>query len=193
MGDTWGDEGPPREAYSRVSRDLETVTAGFRDHLDRLPAVLSAAHDCRVRDLRDDERRRLPDDVTWTHTYAVEPADPDAATLLVGRHTSGGAASVWLAFGTAAATSLPGCTCDACDEDSESLVGQAEEFVRAAVGGCREFRRPYRPVPGEPLEGGPWLQEGYATDRGTTSHASHEVTGDLFSREWRPWPPREGG
>src|SRR5215204_6225424 len=40
MGDTWGADGPPSEAYRRVTRDLAAVTTGFAAYLDKLPTRL---------------------------------------------------------------------------------------------------------------------------------------------------------
>ena len=192
MADTWGDEGPPEEAYSRVTRDLAAVTAGFAEFLDELPARLVASYDCLVRELPDDEVGRLSEQRPGLlSTYAVVPSDPGSATLLVGRRVYEGGVAVVLAFGVAAVEAVPDCFCDACDEDSESMVEQVEEFVNAATGGCREFRRPYRSRPGELLDGGgPWMEHGVDTASGAWAHASRSVTGDSFDRDWAPWPAR---
>jgi hypothetical protein len=49
---------------------------------------------------------------------------------------------VRIGFGVASSALIPGCFYDACDEDSESLIEQTDEFVHVAVEGCREYRRP---------------------------------------------------
>lgn len=192
MGDTWGNEGPPEEAYSRVTRDLAVITAGFAEHLDELPARLLASYDCAVRDLTDDEVGRLSEHQSgFVEMYAVEPSDPDCATLLVGRQVYEGGTAATLAFGVAAVEAFPDCFCDACDEDSESLVEQLERFLGAATGGCHEFRRRYRSRPGERLDGGgPWLEHGVGWPGGSWCHASRSVTGEPFTRDWAPWPAR---
>lgn len=192
MPDTWGDEGPPPEAYSRVTRDLAAVTAGFARYLDELPGELTARYVCRTRDLSEDERQRLRGrGADLDDGWAVEPSDPDSATLLVGRTSFEGGASAVLGFGVAALALVPDCFCDACDEDSESLVAETEGFVRAAVDGCVEFRRPFRPRrrPGR-LLGGAWLEEGFTTAGGGSAHASADIRGEPFSRRWRPWATR---
>ena len=196
MPDRWGEEGPPPEAYSRVTRDLAALTAGFARYLDELPGELTARYLCRVRSLSEDERLRLRgsgsgvDDGWVDDGWAVEPSDADSATLLVGRTTFEGGASALLGFGVAAHGLVPDCFCDACDEDSESLVARAEELVRAAVHGCVEFRRPYQPRRPGRLFGGPWLEEGFTTAGGGFAHASAAIRGEPFSRHWQPWTPR---
>ena len=125
MGDRWGPEGPPDEAYSRVSRDLEAVTAAFAAHLDRLRDKLLARFECRVRPATAAELERLghaTHDREEVDAYAVEPADPGSATLLVDRYVWEGGTSVSLAAGRSAASGAPGCFCDACDEDSDEMI-----------------------------------------------------------------------
>lgn len=190
MADSWGRAGPPKEAYSRVSRHLAEVTAGFGAYLDGLPPSLLARFDCRVREVTSAEAERLGIDGSVEAAYAVEPSSPESSTLLVGRATEDGAVTATLAFGLAQTTLLPDCLCDACDEDSESLVEQAEEFVAAAVQGCREFRGPYRPRPGTALLGPTWLEEGCETATGAWSRASGQLSGEPFERRWTPWDAR---
>lgn len=145
MGDTWPD-GLPDEAYSRVTRDLASVTADFAAYLDDLPDRLTTRYRCRVRPLTRHERERVVRDLSdAAEGYAVEPDDPDCATVLVARvQEHDGATYAVLAFGVAASALIPDCLCDACDSDSAELIEQAEGFLEAALTGFREHRGPPR-------------------------------------------------
>ena len=193
MADRWGPEGPPPEAYSRVTRDLAAVTAGFSAWLDTLPGRLTTTYDCVVREPTAAELERLGEPKQpLDEVYVVQPADDRAAPLLVARTTHDGGAGVLLRTGVAIDEGIPGCLCDACDEDSDSLIEQTEEIVAVAVGGCREFRQHYRRSLGQRLADGPWMEHGYERPDGTTAcHASASVRGDAFSRVWVAWPRRQ--
>ncbi|WP_028645295.1 DUF6226 family protein [Nocardioides sp. URHA0020] len=193
MAARWGPDGPPEEAYSRVTRDLAQVTAGFAAYLDELPGRLTAEFACRSRPLTDAERDRLtlvaggPGEAG----YAVEPADPGCATLLVARSVHDGGTALTIGFGRAAVASMPSCFCDACDEESVGLIEQAQDYVDVVTGGSREFRRRHRPRhPGEALHEGPWLEQGYLGERGGAASAGPDVRGPLFELDWRAWPLR---
>ena len=191
MADTWGTDGPPPEAYSRVTRDLALLTAAFAAYLDELPDELTPRYDCSVRDLSERETGRLrKPGLNLDAGYAVEPSGPDSATLLVGRSSFEGGASAVLGFGIAALALVPDCFCDACDEDGASLIAQAQEFVESAVLGCVEFRRPYSRRAPERLFDGPWMEEGFATRELERSHAGAGIRGEAFSRQWQPWTRR---
>lgn len=193
MGSRWGDGDPPEEAYSRVTRDLAAVTARYARWLDDLPARLTDGYACEVRELTATERARLERMMRVEHGYAVQPEDPAAATVLVGRWTSEGGAGATLAFGIAAMELVPDCFCDACDVESDELVEQAEDFLGNALGGCTEFRRPHRPRRRPPVWSRPWvrrwLEEGYESGNRHAAHSGDEVTGEEFTRQWRPWSP----
>jgi hypothetical protein len=195
MGDRWGDSGPPDEAYSRVTRDLAAVSAGFSSYLDELPDALQHRHLCRVRGLTEEDLEHLRGVHPHVHAdhasaYAVEPEGPDRATLLVQRSTFEGGAGALLAFGLVSFVDVPDCYCDACDEDSESMVEQAGEFVRLATGGCVEFRRERRfdrmPSWAAPIEG-TWMEEGRRSADSFSAHSNAELRGEPFEREWLPW------
>jgi hypothetical protein len=192
VASTWGPDGPPDEAYSRVSRDLAAVTAGLAAYLDDLPGRLTETFDCALREPTERERDQLAAALRVEQAYAVEPAGPDRSPLVLGRFTFEGGAGAVLAGGLAIEETVPTCFCDACDEDSESLVGQVDEVLATVTGGCREFRRPYRRPLRERLAGGPWLEHGYERPDGTTStHASADVRGEPFDRTWAPWRRRQ--
>ena len=50
-----------------------------------------------------------------------------------------------LAVGRMAVVHVPRCFCDACDEDSDDLIEQADRIVDLAPAGFHEFRRSYVP------------------------------------------------
>ena len=52
MADSWGDDGPPDDAYGRLSRDLAAVTADYAAYLEHLPTRLAAEYVCEVRAMR---------------------------------------------------------------------------------------------------------------------------------------------
>jgi Family of unknown function (DUF6226) len=193
VGNTRGDD----EAYSRVTRDLAQVTAAFKEHMEALPERLTRSYECFLRDLDDDERARLHVGGTQltTRTYAVDPGDPECAVLLVREGIFEGGLTVTLAVGRTTDVLLPECFCDACHEDSGDLIEVADRIADLARVGFHEFRRPYVPQPDDGLLcDPPWLQEGYETADGSgESRAGHNVTGELFSVDWRPWRERLSG
>lgn len=181
MADRWGPDGPPDEAYSRVTRDLAAVTAAFASWLDELPERLVSSYHCRPRPTTAAEQQRLAN--AWTATtFAVEPADADCATLLVARGTFEGGTSALIGLGVATQELVPSCFCDACDEDSDSMIEQAGRLVRVATGGCHEFRRPARHGLTR------WLEQGYVAADGSASCGGPDERGAPFARDWAPWP-----
>lgn len=194
MGDTWAGQLPPADAYSRVSRNLSEVTAEFREFIEAVPARLEAEFECVVRPATVSERDRLTEarrgPLTAT-ALAIEPSSSDCATLLLSTDLFEGGTMLVLAFGHAVSTLLPICFCDACDEDSESLIEQTNRYVDVATLGCREFRQPHVPRHGDLLHDGPWLEHGFETsDGGGERSASADIRGETFSHTWAAWPRR---
>jgi hypothetical protein len=183
------DIGPPADAYSRVSRDLAAVTRSFGSWLDDLPQRLVADYECTVRpaDLTDLERF---DPFPVERAWVGEPDDPRAAPVILARHDFDGGVGVQIGIGRAVAELLPVCFCDACDEDGDDLIAQAEEAVAVVVGGFREFRQPYAKRRGEMLHGGPWLEVGFEAGDRRRSTASADVVGEHFDTVWASWPRR---
>ena len=79
VGDRWGDDGPPADAYERHSRDLAAVTAGFASYLDELPTRLTIEYDCELREAtaRDVEWLRDGPSVEFEEALAVRPHAAD--------------------------------------------------------------------------------------------------------------------
>jgi hypothetical protein len=198
MGDRWGREGPPDEAYSRVTRDLRAVTAEFAAYLDGLGQRLLDDFDCQLRPVTEEELERLHPhrghdparpEVEEQVTYAIEPVGGGCATLLVRRYLFDGASSVQLAAGLGAATQAPYCLCDACDEVSAEMIGETEEFIAMVTSGFHEFLRPAQPAGGRAAEQG-WMERGHEWSGGRSVGGSAEVTGTPYSETWDSWPRR---
>jgi hypothetical protein len=193
MGDRWGDQGPPQEAYSRVTRDLRAVTAGFADYLTDLPAELVAAYECTVRELTTQELELLRGTSSgpFDEAYAVQPSDPSGTTLLIARKRFEEGASVTLGLGIAINPGIPSCFCDACDENSESLIEQASRYVSIAVDGFTEFRRPHPfGFRGWLLGGQRWMEHGFRWSGGAETGGGADVRGEPFTKDWGPLPRR---
>ena len=109
-GDRWGIEGPPEEAYSRVTnperfQPLHAAATGLLDRLEREFAVERLeGHDA------DDELGRLR---LARPPIRLVPQDPQAAPILVAFTDFPG---LHLRFGSWRTEPFPDCGCDACDE-----------------------------------------------------------------------------
>ena len=117
----WGIEGPPDEAYSRVTnperfQPLHAAATELLDRLEREFAVeRSEVHDA------DDELARIR--LAGTPVRLV-PHDPQAAPILVAFTDFPG---LHLRFGSWRTEPFPNCGCDACDEmpdGSDRAYGQ---------------------------------------------------------------------
>ncbi len=146
-GDRWGIEGPPDEAYSRVTnperfRPLHAAATELLDRLEREFAV---------------ERLEGPDadDELGRESLArprirLVPHDPQAAPIVVAFSEFPG---LHLRFGSWSTEPFPGCGCDACDETADESMEEMTRMVEAVVsGGFRESMR----VP--PLLGDVWQE-----------------------------------
>ena len=138
MADSWGDDGPPADAYGRHSRDLAALTAEYAAYLQDLPTRLTSEYICQLQEATVDQVDWLLNgSPTELHdVFALDPGDDACATLLVGRGQFEGGATAEIGFGVATRASIPPCFCDACDEDSASLISQTEEYVRIVTAGC---------------------------------------------------------
>jgi hypothetical protein len=192
MADSWGDDGPPDDAYGRHSRDLAAVTAEYAAYLEDLAARLTSEYVCQLREATVDQVEWLLNGspAELHHVFALDPGVDACATLLVGRGQFEGGTTAEIGFGVATRASIPPCFCDACDEDSASLISQTEEYVRIVTAGCREFRRPYRAAPATRLSEGPWMEIGYEWAGGRGSGASAQVRGEPYEWHWQAWRPR---
>ena len=118
--DRWGPEGPPEEAYSRVTnperfRPLHAAATELLDRLER--------HDA------DDE---------WSGATLARPPirlvphDSQAAPIVVAFTDFPG---LYLKFGSWRTEPFPDCGCDACDEIPDGLIVEMTVRVEVVVSG----------------------------------------------------------
>ena len=190
-GDRWGIEGPPDEAYSRVSdpERFQPMHAAATELLDRLEREFAVerleGHDA------DDELGRLR---LARPPIRLVPQDPQAAPILVAFTDFPG---LHLRFGSWRTEPFPDCGCDACDETADGSIERMTRMVEAVVsGGFRESMR----VP--LLLGDGWREsefqfnDDYGGFRRSQSRVRRsralEITGGerQVTLEWKPWPRR---
>ena len=188
-GDRWGIDGPPDEAYSRVTdpdrfQPLHDAATELLERLEREFAV---------------ERLEGPDvdDELGRKSLArpairLTPHDPQAAPIVVAFTEFPG---LHVRFGSWRKEPFPGCGCDACDETADGSLEEMTRMVEAVVsGGFREAMR----MP--PLLGDGWQESefrfddgGFSSSRGrvSRSHALAMTGGKRYvTLEWKPWPLR---
>ena len=122
MRDRWGPDGPPPEAYSRVTDPQRYVA--LHDVADRLVTVLAERYDVALTDEPADGAREV-------RAVRLHPRSGGGADLVV-VHTDLG---VRLRAGRWAEESFPHCGCDACDEEPEDLAEELAEYSTDVVRG----------------------------------------------------------
>lgn len=121
-GSRWAGGSPPDDAYSRVSHPerfapVLTVVDALVDHLETWYEV-------------DVDRRSDEPEMRVVH---LQP--PTGAPMTI----TARAEAVEIEAGALFRETVPGCTCDACDETAETVADQLEETLLAiAAGGLRE-------------------------------------------------------
>ena len=187
-GDRWGIEGPPEEAYSRVTNPerFQPLHAAATELLDRLEREFAV------------ERLEGPDaDDELGRKSLARPAirlTPHAAPIVVAFSEFPG---LHVRFGSWRTEPFPVCGCDACDETADGEIGKMTEMVEAVVsGGYREAIR----VP--LLLGGGWRESEFRFNDGHSGFSRSrsrvprsralEMTGGKLNVtiEWKPWPLR---
>ena len=186
-GDRWGIEGPPKEAYSRVTnperfQPLHGAATGLLDRLERGFAV---------------ERLEGPDadDELGSKSLArpairLTPHDSQAAPIVVAFSEF---PRLHVSFGSWRTEPFPNC---GCDETADGSMEEMIEMVEAVAGGFREAVR-------VPLLLGHGWQESefrfndyYGPFRSSRSRVSRsralDMTGGKLNvtLEWKPWPLR---
>ena len=187
-GDRWGIEGPPEEAYSRVTnperfQPLHTAATELLDRLEREFAVERLEGGDADDELGGVSLARPP--------LRLVPHDPQAAPILVAFTEFPG---LHLRFGSWRTEPFPNCGCDACDETADGSIEKMTRMVEAVVsGGFREAMR----VP--LLLGDGWQESEFRYHGGGTSSRGRvsrsralKMTGGErhVTLEWKPWPRR---
>ena len=188
-GDKWEIEGPPEEAYSRVTnperfQPLHAAATALLDKLEREFAVERLEEAFFDDELSAESLARPP--------IRLIPIDPQAAPIVVAFTEFPG---LQVRFGSWRTEPFPDCGCDACDETADGLIEQMTRMVEAVVsGGFREAMR----VPS--LQGDGWQESRFQFSNGGFRSGSSrvrrsralEMTGGEHNvaLDWKPWPRR---
>ncbi|WP_222193085.1 DUF6226 family protein [Modestobacter italicus] len=174
MGDRWGPDGPPPEAYSRVT-DPQRYAA-VHGVADRLVTELAERYDVAVAG----EPSSGPREVRAVRLHPRSGAGADLVVV----HTDLG---VRLRAGHWAEESFPRCGCDACDEEPGDLAEELGEFVADVAHG-----RLAEELTGGSGEGtlAVWRPRSSAT--WSLTRAELQRLGPPGRHEWLPWPERGG-
>jgi hypothetical protein len=183
MSYRWGPDGPPKEAYSRVTdaerfRPLHAAALRMLEELERTFAVE------RTEGTRLDPE--LEGGVPPSHaTVRLAPLDPAAAPITVAFTSFPGLrvrAGRWLVRG------FPSCGCDACDETAEGEIERLRELVADVTGG-RFTESVSLPLAGsgwyEHVLGARWADRGRS--RLTRSRARELIGSGRRRIEWAAW------
>ena len=191
-GGRWGIDGPPPEAYSRV-----TNAERFRPlHPAMLETIGRLESDFEVERTEgyglDEELER---GLGLAHPCVrLNPRDPDAAPIAVAFSALPG---LHLRFGRWHTELFPSCGCDACDESTEVQIERLNEMVDDVTSG--RFREAIqRPL--IPFIGYGWTKTEFWSPGGRSSSESridgrraHEMSGGRrrLDLDWRPWHRRQ--
>ena len=129
-GSRWGPEGPPDEAYSRVTNAerFRPLHAAMLETIDRLENdyVVECAEGYGL----DEELESRLD--LARPSVRLSPKNPDAAPIGVTFTTFPG---LYLRFGRWYTEPFPDCGCDACDETAEGAIERLNDVVDDVTSG----------------------------------------------------------
>jgi Family of unknown function (DUF6226) len=187
MGDRWGPDGPPPEAYSRVTNpERFRPLHGFADMLlTNLEAEFDVSREEGLGLDADLGRNEL--------TVRLTPRATDAGALAIAFTPFPG---LLVRLGHWLVEPIPPCGCDACDETAEEGKARLEWMARTLTSG--RYRESIRI--GLLRDG--WLCQALDNDTGRSELGKSRITRSparaMISRaggrrrfEYRPWPPRE--
>ena len=195
-GTRWGPEGPPEEAYSRVTNPerFQPLHAAMTDIIARLQLDF---------DVERAEGYGLDEELEHRHTLAapsvvLTPSDPGAAPIAIVFTDFPG---LHVRFGRWRTEPFPDCGCDACDESAEGEIERLADMVDDVTAG--RFREGIRiPLFSMPRAG--WQQyEMWAEPKGSgrwsrgrsrlRESAARKLTGGKrkLDLNWKPWPRRQ--
>jgi len=188
IGNRWGVEGPPLEAYSRVTNperfgSLHRFAAELLNRLER------------EFDAERSEKYGLDPDLEQGFKLArpsvtLVPRDAAAAPIVVAFSAFPG---IVVRFGRWCVAAFPACGCDACDETAASERERLESMIDNLTAG--RFREANR----IPAEGTAWQEWEFWSDGGRVAQRSQidsararelVAAGERSLYEWGPWPKR---
>jgi hypothetical protein len=188
IGNRWGAEGPPLEAYSRVTDpvrfgSLHRVAEELLDRLEREFDAERAEGYGLDPELEQDIKVASP-------SVTLVPRDAGAAPIVVAFSAFPG---IVFRFGRWCTAAFPTCGCDACDEAAESERERLKSMIENLTAG--RFRESIRMS----AEGTAWQEWEFWSGGGRSAQKSqldparaHELVaaGDRSLYEWGPWPKR---
>ena len=182
----WGPEGPPDEAYSRVTepeRFLPLVDWTL-DLLSRLEAMYDVTREENY--CLDAELERIP---PTRPTIRLRPRRDASAPITVAFYDQPG---IYVRFGRFLMEPFPDCACDACDECAEGEFQSFKETVEAVVAG--QFREWFRLRPdGSGQVGREFWSDDLqrpGSSRVEPDSVSHYSDGGDRLWKWEPWPQK---
>jgi hypothetical protein len=185
VGYRWGPEGPPEEAYGRVTAPERY--AALADAADTVVASLADAYDVEVVEgppaASDAPPAAAGGPARAIRAVRLTPAT--GARLIV---TVTDFPGVRVDAGHWWSRTFPQCGCDACDETPEDLIEElSQTLVAVAEGGLVE--RLNRRWLAAGLTGGGWASEGnQRLDREQYAELSRRAPAGRYA--WPPWPRR---
>ena len=187
-GHRWGAEGPPLQAYSRVTNPERF--ASLHDAAAELLDRLELEFDCKRTEgygldpeLEEGFKLARP-------SVAVVPRDVAAAPIVVVFSAFPG---LRVRFGRWHMLAFPTCGCDACDETAESEIKRLSSLIDNVTAG--RYRESIRIAADRVAS----LRAEFWSDRERFAQHSQVdqartrlpvAAGDRSSYEWRPWPRR---
>lgn len=184
VGHMWGSQGPPPEAYGRVTdaqryRELHTVAHSLLNDLQQRFDV--------TRELSTESDRHSPEPAP---VVRLVPADPAASALTIVFDAFPG---VLVRMGHDGGTHQPVCGCDACDEPVQRCAEQLRGYVEVCVTGAFGERLVHDDT---------WWHErwyefptGVSWDRAPLDVPQRDALREAFAGDemrWAPWPQRAG-
>jgi hypothetical protein len=187
-GHRWGAEGPPLEAYSRVTNperfaSLHDVAAELLDQLELEFDAERADGYGLDPELEEGCKLARP-------SVTLVPRDVGAAPIVV---TFSAFPGVRVRFGRWYMTAFPTCGCDACDETAESETERLRSLIDNLTAG--RFREAIR----IPTDGAAWEESEFWSVDGRCAQGSQldrararqlVAARVRSSYDWRPWPRR---
>ena len=180
----WGPEGPPEEAYSRVTEPERFLPLAdwTLEFLSRLESEY---------DVSRDEGYCLDPDLAVTNpsrpTVRLTPRQDNSAPVAVAFNDPPG---IYVRFGRFRIEPFPDCACDGCDEEAEDQFERFKQTMEALVAG--RFREWFLLLPNGAGRFGheSWSDSHRRTggSRVKPGSVSHYSDGGDRVWEWEPWP-----